>query len=298
MTRTCARGDQPKLIPSSGVDAALDTLDDIGDAIDYSIVGPRDSRVHEIHTTRFPFNTMCYVGRDFGDGVWRGCSGALIGPNLVLTAGHCLFNHRIARAPARIRVIPGRADRDQMPYGSVVSTQYFVPWQYVAAPLLGPEARRHFDYGVIMLPRPFRGIGRFMPVQAPSSAELERLRRLKLVTVAGYPGDRPIGTLWRHTERLTQVTPRRLLYTVDTCPGHSGSPIWYRTRQGMQRIIIGIHTSGIVDERRRSYGCVRGTVLAPPGLLNSGVRVTADVLENIRNPSRSAAGRRTMLNLP
>jgi V8-like Glu-specific endopeptidase len=276
----------------------LDLLDDITEGIDYSIVGPRDTRVHEINTTQFPYNTICWIGRDFGDGILRGCSGVLIAPQVVLTAAHCLYNHRIRRAPVRIRVVPGRADRDTMPYGSHASTRYWVPSAYLTQPVHGAVARRDFDYGIIVLPESFDGITRFMDVRAPSTPELRRLKRMKLFTVAGYPGDRPIGTLWRHTERLKRVTPRRLFYTVDTCPGHSGSPVWYRARAGDQRIIVGVHTSGVVDEQGRSYGCVRGTVLAPPGMLNSGVRITGEVLANLREPVATGASRDAMTRLP
>src|SRR5262245_63657389 len=138
--------------------AALGNLDDLTDAVDYAVVGPRDSRVHEINTTRFPWNTICYLGRDFGDGVWRGCTGALIGRRTVLTAGHCLFNHRTRKAPERIRISPGRVDRDQFPYGSVVASEYFVPRRYVNSRFPNIADRRNFDYGVIVLPRAFRGI--------------------------------------------------------------------------------------------------------------------------------------------
>lgn len=73
---------------SAALDHALDLLEDLNDAADYAVVGPKDNRVHEIRTTRFPFSTICYLGRDFGDGVLRGCTGVLIRPNVVLTAAH------------------------------------------------------------------------------------------------------------------------------------------------------------------------------------------------------------------
>ena len=46
---------------------------------DLAVIGPVDSRVQEIDTTRFPWNTIVHLCRDFGDGACRGCSGILIG---------------------------------------------------------------------------------------------------------------------------------------------------------------------------------------------------------------------------
>jgi V8-like Glu-specific endopeptidase len=149
---------------------------------------------------------------------------------------------------------------------------------------------------VIVLPRSFAGLARFMPVQALSRKALEQLAAGGLVTIAGYPGDRPLGTMWWHSERLKKVTPTRLLYSIDTCPGHSGSPIW--TRQRGRRVIIGVHTSGILDNEGRSYGCAPGTLLAPAGLMNSGVRITPQVLAALRDPARPRPGPRAMRRLP
>lgn len=280
----------------SDIDKAIDFLEDLSDATDYAVVGPKDNRVHEIRTTQFPFNTICHIERDFGDGLWRGCTATLIAPRIILSAGHCLYNHILRRAPVRIRVNPGRSDRDTMPYGSIISSQYCVPQRYINTSNPANPDRRDFDYGIIILPQAFRGITRFMEVRSLSNPEFEKLKHSRLITIAGYPADRPIGTLWRHTERLKRAIPRRLLYTVDTCPGHSGSPIWYK--DGQRRYIIGIHTSGILDELGRPYGCTRGTVLAPPGLMNSGVRITPDVLADIRNPNRRVAGTRPMQQFP
>jgi V8-like Glu-specific endopeptidase len=276
----------------------VDLLDDLSDAVDYAIVGPRDSRVHEINTARFPWNTICHLGRDFGDGRWRGCTGALIGPRLVLTAGHCLYNHRFRRTPQRIRVIPGRADRDRFPYGTLITTEYFAPQRYIDARFPNIIDRQNFDYGVVILPQQFQRISRFMTIRVLNDEELVRLKRSKLFTIAGYPGDRPIGTMWRHTERLRQIMPQRLHYTMDTCPGHSGSPVSYIRLSDREHVIVGIHTSGIIDERGRSYGCSPGTILAPPGLMNSGVRITQDVFENISDPYRRVGGVAPMVKLP
>jgi V8-like Glu-specific endopeptidase len=270
---------RPSVAVPTAISGALDLLDDLADRADYSVIGPRDSRVHETDTTRFPFNTICHLERDFGDGRWRGCSGVMVGPVTVLTAAHCLYSHLFRRAPVRIRVSPGRRDRDTTPYGTVDASRGYVPRAYLTLRRARGQSPRDHDYGVLRLRRAPAGIERFMTVRALSDDELDRIRRTKLVTIAGYPGDRPLGTMWRHTERLTGSTPRRLFYTVDTCPGHSGSPIWFKSRQAGERVIIGIHTSGVVDEVGRSFGCSSGTVLAPSRMRNSGVRVTAELLE-------------------
>ncbi|GBC60411.1 serine protease [Desulfonema ishimotonii] len=273
----------------------FDVLNRLTDQADYALVGPRDNRIHEIRTDRFPFNTVCHIGRDFGNRRWSGCTGVLIRPRVVLTAGHCVYNLRRGRAPLRIRVVPGRADRDTMPCGFILSGHYYAPRRYIRLPHPRHPDRRYFDYGIIILPRPFPGIRKFMDIRALSDSEL---RDSDLISVAGYPGDRPRGTMWRHTENLRRITSRRLFYTVDTCPGHSGSPVWCRAPGSGKRTIIGIHTSGIVDPLGRSYGCKKGTVLAPPGLLNSGVRINREVLANIRHPDRQTGVLRPMVRLP
>src|SRR5262249_40243709 len=136
--RPCSRSLSPRRMRAEMLDYGalavddFDHLDSVAAAADYAVVGPRDNRLHVIETDTFPYATVCHVARDFGDGRWSGCSGALISPTMVLTAAHCLFSHVRGR-PRRVRIVPGRRDRDTFPFGSMLAARAYVPRAFVQA---------------------------------------------------------------------------------------------------------------------------------------------------------------------
>lgn len=264
---------------------------------DAAVIGPIDGRIQEIRTNRFPWNTIVNLCRDFGSGACSGCSGILVGADRVLTAAHCLWSLKRSASPTSIHVIPGRRDRRTMPYGTVPARAWWVPRGFVTKQAPAEwGSKRGWDFGVIELVRPVPGIDRFAPMRALSDAALRRLSETGRITVAGYPSDRPLGTMWRHRERLVSFDRRRLFHTIDTCPGHSGSAILadFAGTPG----VIGVHTAGLLDPEGQTYGCKRGTVLAPPGSRNSGVRLRPETVAAVRAPALPRNGPARMVRFP
>jgi glutamyl endopeptidase len=264
-------------------------LDRLADEADYAIVGPTDGRSRVTDTRSFPHSAVCHIERDFGDGKLTGCTAFLIGPTTLLTAGHCITSALRVRlgvpgVATRIRVWPGR-DGKGAPFGAQWAKSWRVHPDYLRSP------RKPHDIGVIELARPFPGNPGFFAVACPSDAEFERLRRTRLAHISGYPGDKPVGTQWEHAERLDRIDPERIRYSVDTCPGHSGSPVWVLPAPGKPPVVVAVHTAGPKPHSEGPWGCRAGAPLAPAGLFNSGRRLTPAVCRALRLPAASFEGR-------
>lgn len=235
---------------------------------------------------RFPFNTICHLERDKGNGFEAdgGATGTLIAPQVVLTAKHCLLRvsppcrRRTTTGPVyrAFRITPGadlsaasqRHRRPASPSSQVATAS-------------GVRFDSELDYGVIILPQAFAAPRRFMSLHAHVSTD-----PTKVLNVAGYPCDKPRGTLWGHAEpmRSASVRPEHVEYTMDTCPGHSGSPVWRKEARGSRRIVA-VHTTGAGDRCQNDAARTRceRTGAAPRAVQgrNCGVRVTPRVIEKI-----------------
>jgi glutamyl endopeptidase len=263
-----------------------------------------DDRLAVTNTVGIPYRFICALDLFFPDPDdssrlirFRG-SGTLISPRHVLTAGHCLFTFVKGSAGTRkrtkvsaIRVSPGRIG-SLNPLGSATMQSFRIgpAWQASRNP--------RFDYGLITLREaigdrpqaalggqplgfwgsPTRGMGTtFRP---PSPAALGG----QTVNISGYPGDKPAGTAWRAFGGIVNVSPAagsELIYhDIDTCGGHSGSPIWIRS--GQVRNLVAIHTGSCVLGPDCSIvpgaPCRRGGQRRSS---NRGVRISSAVWQDI-----------------
>lgn len=196
----------------------------------------RDNRVRIRGTTRIPWRWVCQLIITRRDGRRSRCTGWLIAPRTVMTAGHCLYSHSAGGWARRIEVIPG-LDATRRPFGAEVGTSFRSVRGWTR------DRNPNYDYGAIILPRScrFRRLGNFGFGSFSSST----LRGM-LVNNSGYPADKSFGTQWFNAGRITRVTSRRLFYLIDTFGGQSGSPVWALMRRNgrLQRIAVGIHGYG------------------------------------------------------
>ena len=213
------------------------------------VIGP-DGRIRVTDTENYPWRAICSLRISARDGSsWIG-TGWFIAPRVIITAGHCVFIHDRGGWVRTIEVIPGR-DASEFPYGSKHCTRLrsTAGWVNGKKPV--------FDYGAILLsenqqfdPYP----GNFL-YGVMSNSELTGQR----VNVAGYPGDKPTGTMWWHHDKISSVDAATISYLTDTAGGQSGAAAF--VKNGDERLAVGIH----------NYGASTG---------NSATRITSTVVAN------------------
>jgi V8-like Glu-specific endopeptidase len=231
------------------------------DPLQPEIIGPVDSRTCVPDTKAFPFRFICNL-EDVNAIPFPFCSGTLIGPRTIITAGHCI----VGLDAKDLRVIPGRKGMNPPPFGDTRAVR-FVP-----AP--GFVEVTPTDFGVVVLRDPignksgwwtydfFRWPGDSVGTSILQSSALATPTEVR---VAGYPGDLPASShlggrpdpcfvagvdltatvQYLDINTALRVTPKKLLeYVNDTAGGMSGCPVWReQAATAGGRTMVAVHIS-------------------------------------------------------
>ncbi len=214
-----------------------------------------DDRTQITPTTTRPYYWICQLNINFGGTMYIGsgwlCTTGSTKYNVVATCGHQVY--RNGAFADSVQVTPAR-NSSIAPYGS-----FTVPSSGLRASdkwQAGGSDKANYNYGAILIPKPYANVLGSMGMSVMSDADL----MARIVTNCGYPGDKPIGTLWWTGGPISQVQTNVIRYMNDTAGGQSGSPV-YTWSNSYKLVSVGIHGFG---------GCPNGAV-----------RITNDVYNDL-----------------
>jgi V8-like Glu-specific endopeptidase len=230
-----------KLAEMFEVAPGVENLHDIGEAsfgipkTAETVHGP-DNRIQITNTGVYPWRASASLVITAADNSsWVG-TGWFIGPHTLMTAGHVVYIKN-SGVPGRdgwvksIKVMPGR-NGNTLPYGSVTSTNFRSVHGWT------DNGDENYDYGAIIIPTELGNTVGWFGFGVYGDADLTA----SVGNVAGYPADKPSGTLWYDAHRIASVGPRKIYYDIDTFGGQSGSAL-YRIVNG-SRYAMGVHAYG------------------------------------------------------
>ncbi len=197
-------------VPQRAIDPLQTVIDEPGPA--ESVIGP-DGRTRLTDTTAYPSSAIGLLAFTQRGAAFQ-CSGFLIDPNTVLTAGHCVHEGGpTGVASQNVVFTPGR-NGAVAPFGSCGAESVGASAGWLAT------ADEEEDYGWVQLDCLIGDLVGWLGYTATGDVTGATAE------VRGYPGDKPPGTMWTMGGTIALVQTGQAFYLMDTFGGQSGSPVY------------------------------------------------------------------------
>ncbi len=200
-----------------------------------NIVSAKDGRTKVEKPAKWPNSVHGVVSFKFNGAVHWG-TGTMIGPNVVLTAGHNLYSHKYKAYAENPQFLPGM-NGCVLPFGLIEVEQYYVSPRYIKD--------EKEDYGILILKEPIGEETGYFGLACLAPEEIKS----KQINVTGYPGDKVasqpnIYEMWGMEGEASHIDESQnyIHYLIDTGTGQSGSGVWYQEEENYY--VCGVHVSG------------------------------------------------------
>ncbi|MEQ1770890.1 MAG: trypsin-like serine protease [Devosia sp.] len=190
-----------------------------------------DDRKQITDSKDYPFSAVGWLVMQNQKDGWGSCSAALIGPALVITAAHCVYDHWNGGWQKEVYFIPGALsdDFDNAPYGIYSWTDMHVVQGYISN-FDGENygSAMPWDLATIELSVPVGNDVGWLGYKVDAKGNWD-------ANILGYPADKTSGTMWYSACKVTDdnykglspaETGNTFWHTCDTFSGSSGSSIW------------------------------------------------------------------------
>lgn len=178
---------------------------------------------------------LCPTERFFKQPSSGFCSGFLVGPDLLATAGHCI---KASECPKVVFVFGFRMQNE-----NAAVTSFSEPDIYTCKKVIAQEYTMKQDYALVQLDRPV--VGRkplTLANRAPTVSEA--------IYVVGHPSGLPMKVA--ASANIRKLSPEFFTANTDSYGGNSGSPIF----SAQTNEVLGILVRGEKDFESSPAGCM------------------------------------------
>jgi len=190
------------------------------------------------------------------------CSGALVAPDLVISAGHCIWNQ-------------SDCDNVKFVFGFAVKSTSIYPNEFPDADVYGCKEivsrtmTSNADYSVLRLER---------AVTNHTPLPINRGTALNVgddIGVIGYPAGMPVKISYGATVRTADPTLAYYVTNLDTFGGNSGSPVFNAKTGNIEGILVRGDADFLYNS---SLGCYESHVCPADGCRGEDVTRISEVL--------------------